>query len=82
VITTSRRSAARVIEGPYNWRVRPVAVTFVEREAPGVTAISGLAGAIWTLRETSPSTPPPRAARDAGARVTELRLGLTWAFAL
>jgi hypothetical protein len=71
-----------IIEGPHAWRIRPVAETFVEREAPGVTAVSGLAGAIWTLREHLSVDAAARAARDAGVAVAEVRLGLTWSFAL
>ena len=70
-----------IIELPHTWRIRPVAETFFKRAGPDVTVVSGLAGAIWTLRETFTLDAAVRAARDAGAAVTEVRLGFTWTFA-
>lgn len=71
-----------IIEGPHTWRIRPVAETFVEREGPGVTVVSALGGAIWTLRDNLSVDGAARAAREGIAAVIELRLGLTWEFAL
>jgi hypothetical protein len=71
-----------IIEGPHTWRIRPVAETFVEREGPGVTVVSALGGAIWTLRDNLSVDGAARAAREGIAAVVELRLGLTWEFAL
>ncbi len=71
-----------IVEGPHTWRIRPVAEGYVEREGEGVTLLSALGGAIWELREDLSVDAAARAAREAGAALFELRLGMTWAFAL
>jgi len=71
-----------IVEGPHTWRIRPVAEGYVEREGEGMTLLSALGGAIWELRENLSFDAAARAAREAGAALFELRLGLTWAFAL
>jgi hypothetical protein len=69
-----------IVEGPGDWRVRPVAEAYVETER-GANLVSGLVGAIWRYR--------PHVVFDAAVRVIhddidntgtsgELRLGLTW----
>src|SRR5215470_4552395 len=40
-----------IIEGPYSWRVRPVAEFFYEREYGGFETESGLVGAIWQVND-------------------------------
>jgi hypothetical protein len=71
-----------IIEGPHRWAVRPVAETFVERESPRLTTVSGLAGAIWEIREGLSVDAAARRAREDGLGVFEVRAGMTWAFAL
>ena len=69
-----------IVEGPGDWRVRPVAESYVETER-GANLFSGLVGAIWRYR--------PHVVFDAAVRVIrddidktgtsgELRVGLTW----
>jgi hypothetical protein len=69
-----------IVEGPGDWRVRPVAEGYVETER-GANLFSGLVGAIWRYR--------PHVVFDAAVRVIrddidstgtsgELRVGLTW----
>jgi hypothetical protein len=71
-----------IVEGPHDWRIRPVAEAYVERERPGVTIVSALGGAIWEVREHLSVDAAARAARIDATPAVELRLGLTWAFAL
>jgi hypothetical protein len=74
-------SGAVIVEGPHDWRVRPVAETLVDGEFDASVLISGLAGAIWKVSDGL--------AIDAAVRIgqvlredsqVELRAGLTWAF--
>jgi hypothetical protein len=71
-----------IVEGPHTWRVRPVGEAYVEHEGAGAIVLSALGGAIWQLREDLSFDAAARAARDDALAVLELRLGLTWAFAL
>lgn len=71
-----------IVEGPHNWRVRPVGEAYVEHEGEGGTILSALGGAIWQLGEDLSFDAAARAARQDARAVVELRLGLTWAFAL
>jgi hypothetical protein len=40
-----------IIEGPSKWKVRPVAEVFYEDNIGEAQTISGLAGAIWQVRD-------------------------------
>jgi len=71
-----------IVEGPHGWSVRPVAETFVEHESPGLTVLSGLAGAIWQIRDGLSVDAAARAAREGSIGLFEVRAGMTWAFAL
>jgi hypothetical protein len=71
-----------IVEGPHTWRVRPVGEAYVEHEGEGVTVLSALGGAIWQLRDDLSFDAAARAARENTLSLVELRLGLTWAFAL
>ncbi|HEY7376254.1 MAG TPA: hypothetical protein VIF57_29095 [Polyangia bacterium] len=75
-----------IAEGPGAWAVRPVAEAFVDREGPGATEWSGLAGAIWHFRPSLSFDAAARLSwiRAAGAatRAFELRAGLTWSFTI
>jgi hypothetical protein len=71
-----------IVEGPYAWPVRPVLEVFVERELSVSTILSGLAGAIWQVRDDLSFDVAFRLARRDDTLVQELRAGLTWAFPL
>jgi hypothetical protein len=71
-----------IVEGPHTWRIRPVGEAYVEHERAGATLLSALGGAIWQLRDDLSFDAAARAARQDTLAVLELRLGLTWAFAL
>jgi hypothetical protein len=62
------------------WAVRPVAEIFVEGERDVPTAVSGLVGAIWRVRDGLSFDAGLRSARAGGVNTTEIRAGLTWAF--
>ncbi|MDO9713668.1 hypothetical protein [Paracraurococcus lichenis] len=67
-----------IVEGPSDWRVRPVAEVFVEREFGITTIVSGLVGAIWRVREDLSFDLGLREASLNGHAVSEVRLGLTF----
>lgn len=69
-----------IIEGPYEWRVRPVLETFAERDNAGSRTNSALLGLIWRSRENLSFDVGVRAARSNDQNVTEIRAGLTWSF--
>ena len=64
------------------WTVRPVAEVFVEGEGGLPVTISGLAGAIWRVRDDLSLDAAFRLARAGGVDTAELRAGFTWAFAV
>ena len=64
------------------WTVRPVAELFVEGERDVPTAVSGLVGAIWRVRDALSFDAGLRLARAGGVNTTEIRAGLTWAFSM
>jgi len=64
------------------WAIRPVAEIFVEGERDVPTAISGLVGAIWRVRDGLSFDAGFRLARAGGVKTAEIRAGLTWAFAV
>jgi hypothetical protein len=69
-----------IAEGPDTWTVRPVAEVFVEGDRDLPIAVSGLAGAIWRLRNDLSLDAALRLARAGGVDTTEIRAGLTWGF--
>ena len=69
-----------ILEGPFAWRVRPVAEIFTERASGSPRVDSGLVGALWRLRDGVSFDAAVRYARAGSEPVHELRLGLTWAF--
>lgn len=71
-----------ILEGPDAWPVRPVAEIFVEGERGSPTTRSALLGGIWRVRDWLSFDLGVRGARVGGDAVAEIRLGLTWAFAL
>jgi hypothetical protein len=69
-----------ILEGPYQWPVRPVSEFFIDKEFGGARQVSGLFGAIWRLAESFALDAAVRAARKEQLDVVELRAGLTWSF--
>ena len=69
-----------ILEGPYEWRVRPVAEAFYDQELGAERILSGLVGLIGRVNERLSLDAGGRVARDADTNVFELRAGLTWAF--
>ena len=69
-----------IAEGHDAWTLRPVAEVFVEGERDLPIAVSGLAGAIWRVRDDLALDAALRLARAGGVDTTEIRAGLTWAF--
>jgi hypothetical protein len=69
-----------IVEGPYSWRVRPVAELFVENATGSPHTTSGLVGAIWRVRDGLSFDVGLRSAHAGDETIRELRLGLTWAF--
>lgn len=67
-----------IFEGP-QWRVRPVAEIFVEREFGEALVASGLAGAIWQVSDELAFDAGVRLASVDGYGLFEARAGLTWA---
>ena len=79
-------SASLILEGPHNWRFRPVAEGLVEREFGqggfyDGTAASALLGGIGRWTDAVSFDVGARFGRGAdGQREEEIRAGLTWAF--
>jgi hypothetical protein len=73
-----------ILEGPRDWKVRPVAEVFFEEDFTAAFSVgSGLVGAIWTLSENWTLDAGFRAARlDSLGNEFEARLGFTWATAI
>jgi hypothetical protein len=74
--------AGLIAEGPDAWRVRPVGEVFLEGKRGARTVASVLAGGIWRVTQELSVDAAVRSAREAAGHVTEIRLGLTWAFAV
>ena len=71
-----------ILEGPFTWAIRPVAEVFTQRISNGPRTDSLLVGAIWRARDGLSFDAGVRSARVGDDAVHEVRLGLTWAFAL
>ena len=72
-----------IIEGPYNWKVRPVAEIGFEREFATTHKLFGLIGAIWNVRENLElDFGVHEAWVDVEPSITEVRAGLTYTFSL
>jgi len=67
-----------IVEGPHEWRVRPVSEMFFEREFGVERTASALVGAIWSAHEVLSFDLGLRAARIGAENAAELRLGFTW----
>jgi hypothetical protein len=69
-----------ILEGPYTWRVRPVAEAFTDHTTGSPDTNSGLVGAIWRVRDGLSFDAGLRYAQQGSETVHEFRLGITWAF--
>jgi hypothetical protein len=69
-----------IFEGPYSWRVRPVAELFTDQARGSSRTNSGLVGAIWRVRDGLSFDVGLRSAKAGDDQIHEVRLGLTWAF--
>lgn len=68
-----------IIEGPYDWIVRPVVEIFYEKHFSVGSTFSGLLGAIWHVNEELSFDLGLRGARVDQENLFEIRVGLTWA---
>src|SRR6266851_4754140 len=71
-----------IVEGPWDWPVRPVAEVFCEREWGVARTVSGLVGAIWQVSDKLAVDIALRDARVNGHTVNELRAGVTFGWLL
>ncbi|HEX9198393.1 MAG TPA: hypothetical protein VF865_02460 [Acidobacteriaceae bacterium] len=68
-----------IIEGPFKWKVRPVAEFFYEKEFGLEETVSGLVGLIWQVNDKLSFDVAFRHALTNGHAVNEVRAGLTFA---
>jgi hypothetical protein len=68
-----------IVEGPHDWRVRPVMEAFFDEDFAVGSTGSLLLGAIWSVRESFELDLGVRGARLGDENALEVRLGLTWA---
>jgi hypothetical protein len=71
-----------IFEGPARWKVRPVFEVFYDRVWTQTETCSGLAGAIWQVRDNLSFDAGFRYALVNGRPVNEIRAGLTFAFSV
>ncbi len=71
-----------ILEGPSNWKLRPVAEVYSNSVIGGAQTYSGLFGAIWQIRDDFALDLAMRHAISGGRQVNELRAGATIAFPL
>jgi hypothetical protein len=69
-----------IVEGPEDWKVRPVVELTHEHTAGEPTSRGALVGAIWNVGEELAIDAGLRRVRSDGAHITEARFGLTWGF--
>jgi len=67
-----------ILEGPYDWSLRPVAEIFREQTRGTARTDSALVGAIWRVRKDLSFDVGLRRARVGDESIHELRLGFTW----
>lgn len=79
---TRDRFLGVIVEGATESAVRPVMEVFVERDNHGSSTRSGLFGMIWKHGEELAFDAGVRRARTDGQALTELRMGLTWSYAM
>jgi hypothetical protein len=71
-----------ILEGPYEWELRPVTEIFREQTRGDPRTDSVLVGAIWRKRKDLSFDVGLRAARQGDEAIHELRLGFTWTFSM
>jgi hypothetical protein len=71
-----------IVEGPAKWKVRPVFEVFYDKVGAQTETWSGLAGAIWQVRDNLSFDAGFRYATVNGHPVNEVRAGLTFAFSV
>src|SRR5262245_41274303 len=71
-----------IVEGPFKWKVRPVAEFFYEREFGVEETVSGLVGLIWQVSDKLAVDAAFRHALTNGHAVNEVRAGVTFAVPL
>jgi hypothetical protein len=71
-----------IVEGPWDWPVRPVGEVFYEHEWGVAETVSGLVGAIWQVSDKVAFDIALRDARVNGHTVNELRAGVTFGLLL
>jgi hypothetical protein len=71
-----------IVEGPYDWKIRPVAEIAYDREAGRRETSSILVGAIWQLRDDIALDFGVREGRTNDRGLTEIRAGVTYTLPL
>lgn len=71
-----------ILEGPWDWPVRPVTEVFYEREWGVAETVSGLASTIWQVSGKHALDIAMRDARLNGHALNELRAGVTFGLPL
>ena len=71
-----------ILEGPYEWALRPVAEIFREETRGDARTDSLLVGAIWRKRRDLSFDFGWRTARQGDDSIREVRLGFTWTFSM
>lgn len=79
---TESRFLGVIVEGQGEAPVRPVMEVFAERENNGGRTNSALVGLIWKHSEELSFDAGLRRAKADGVNLTELRVGLTWSYAM
>jgi hypothetical protein len=67
-----------IVEGPIDWKVRPVVELYWERDFGAQTRFSALGGAIWVINDSWALDAAVRGALVDDQTAVELRGGLTW----
>ena len=71
-----------ILEGPDAWTVRPVSEFFLSQQTDVPVTVSGLAGAIWRFTPHLSFHSALRLAHQGDGQELEVRVGLTWIFAI
>lgn len=77
---TWNRFVGGIVEGPYDWPIRPVFEVFREQDTSGARTNSALIGAIWRARKNLSLDLGLRTAQSNDQNIFELRVGFTVAF--
>ena len=77
---TINRFVGVIVEGPDDWKVRPVAEFVTQRTSGEARINSVLLGAIWKKSEHLSFDVALRRGRDGGENISEIKAGLTYNF--